>query len=336
MKCLLAALAAWLAVVGSGATEVVTLTGRAMGTAWTVKFQPTAPSLDHEGLRTRLAARLEEIEQQCSTWRPASALSRFNATTHTEWFPVPPELASVAAESLRIAALTGSAFDPTVAPLVRLWGFGPEARAEQEPSPGTIAAVLARVDWRALEARASPPALRRARAGVTADFSSTTKGFAADALSTWLTAEGLPHHLVQIGGDVCTGAAPAESSGWTVAIEQPLEDGNGLACVVRLANQAVSTSGDYRNFFRAGDRRQGHIIDPRTGRPVQGDLASVTVVHPEGATASSLATGLFVLGAEAGLDFARTQGLAALFIVRHGAVLEQRATADFDRMRKAH
>ncbi|MDP3072081.1 MAG: FAD:protein FMN transferase [Opitutaceae bacterium] len=333
MKRLLSLFAASLGVVASGATDVVTLTGRAMGTAWTVKFQAPAHGLDPEGLRARIAARLEALEQQLSTWRPSSDLSRFNTTAHTAWFSAPPELIAVAAASLRVAALTGGAFDPTVAPLVRLWGFGAEGSIESVPSPEAVAFAQARVDWRTLEVEASPPALRRTRPGITVDFSSTAKGFAADAVSALLATEDLPRHLVQIGGDVRTGAAPDGRSGWPVAIEQPLDEGRGIACVVPLAGLAVSTSGDYRNFFRAGAQRHGHIIDPRTGRPVQGDLASVTVVHPSAAVSSSLATGLFVLGLEAGRRLAEREGLACLFLVRDGGGFTSLPTAEFEKLR---
>lgn len=319
-----------------GAAEIVTLTGRAMGTRWTVKFEAEAGDLDADALRQRIEGKLEELEQQLSTYRPASVLSRFNASTHAEWFPVPAELAFVALEARRVAALTGGAFDPTVEPLVRLWGFGAGGGAGKVPQPAEILVARERIGWPLLEVRAAPPALRRARGGITADFSSTAKGFAVDALGALLDAAGRPRHLVQVGGDVRTGAIPRGHEGWSVSIEEPLETRRGVACVVSLADAAVSTSGDYRNFFRAGGQRYGHIIDPRSGMPPQGELASVTVIHPSCATASSLATGLFVLGAEAGLRLAQEEGLAALFIVQRGAALAQVSTPEFDRLRKVH
>ncbi len=333
-RTLLAALA--LAGASGGAAEIVTLAGRAMGTKWTARFEAGAAGYDPDSLRRRIADRLEALEQQLSIYRPASALSRFNASTHTEWFPVPVELARVAAEARRVAALTGGAFDPTVFPLVRLWGFGPEGRTGTVPPPAEILVARERIGWSLLEVRVAPPALRRAQAGITADFSSTAKGFAADAVGTLLDQAGLPRHVVQVGGDVRVGAAPEGQPGWAIAIEEPVEERGGVACIVALADSAVSTSGDYRNFFRAGGQRYGHIIDPRSGLPPQGDLASATVIHHSSATASSLATGLFVLGPEAGWRLALEERLAALFIVRRGSELEQVSTPEFDRWRKAH
>lgn len=317
----------WLSCLGLSAAEITTLAGRAMGTTWTVKVE--AGERDADALRRQIAARLEELAQQLSTYRPDSVLSRFNTCGHTEWFLVPAELAQVAAESRRIAQLTGGAFDPTVEPLVRLWGFGPGPHPATPPTAEIVARVRQRVDWRQLEVRAAPPALRRTRAGVTADFSSAGKGLAADAVSALLSGAGLPRHLVQIGGDVRTGAAPAGRTGWPVAIEQPATGASAFASVIPLTARAISTSGNYRNFLQAGQERLGHIIDPRTGRPAQGELAAVTVVHDSAATSSALATGLFALGAEDGLRLARAEGLACLFVVRRDNELVPLATPEF-------
>lgn len=324
---LLLAAAAFPCTAPASPPAIATLTGRAMGTTWTVKVE--ASGHDTEALHRQIAARLEDIEQQLSTYRPASDLSRFNTSGHTDWHPVPAEFAQVAAVSLRIAELTGGAFDPTVEPLVRLWGFGPGPRPETPPTAEVVARVRQRVGWRQLEVRAAPPALRRTREGVAADFSSAGKGFAADAVSALLAGAGRPRHLVQIGGDVRTGAAPAGRAGWPVAIEQPRSDRSGFAGVIDLAACAVSTSGNYRNFFQTGGARLGHIIDPRTGRPAQGDLAAVTVLHTSAATSSALATGLFALGAEEGLRLAHAEGLACLFITGRDGEFTPHATPAF-------
>ena len=302
-----------------------------MGTSWSVKFFQPAVPLERDAVSREVTALLEKLEQQFSTYRPQSELSRFNAAGRTEWIGVSPELAFVAAESRRISELTGGAFDVTVLPLVALWGFGPDAHSGAIPAPAEIAASRRLVDWRRLEVRLDPPALRKAEPRVAADLSSLAKGFAADAVSRTLTALGAPRHLVQVGGDVRAGAAAAGATGWPVAIELPTDDAPGVAGVILLESRAVSTSGDYRNFVRVGQKRYGHIIDPRTGRPVDGDLASVSVVHDSCATSSALATALFVLGAEEGLRLATREGLACLFLLRDGTGLARRATPEFER-----
>ena len=314
-------------VTGVAAKEVA-LNGRAMGTVWTAKIASSGvvAAVDDRAVSRQISERLEQLEQLFSTYRPASALSRFNRDPGTDWVAVAPEMVAVAQASQRISALTAGAFDVTVLPLLELWGFGPNGGTGTVPSAAAVAQVRARVDWRQLEARVAPPALRKGRADLTADFSSLAKGYAADEVSRLLADLGLTRHLVQVGGDV-----KAAGDDWPVAIERPLEDRSELEAVVTLKGEALSTSGDYRNFFRVGSRRFGHIIDPRTGEPTHHALAAVSVIHPSCARSSALATALFVLGPDDGWRLAQREGIAALFLVRAGDGFERRVTPEFDR-----
>ena len=313
------------------AAESMALTGRAMGTTWSAKIASPPPSLDRSAVTKRIAERLEELEQRFSTYRADSELSRFNATTGSEWISVSPELARLAVEACAISALTEGAFDVTVDPLVRLWGFGPAGRRNALPTAAEISAARERMGWRLLEARLEPPALRRAHAGVTADFSSLAKGFASDELGALLLSLGVRDYFVQVGGDVKTGGRGSDGGPWRAGIETPTPDAPTIACVVPLSGEALSTAGDYRNFFIEGGRRYGHIIDPRTGWPVAGELASVAVVHATScARSSALATAIFVMGADAGFRFAERERFACVFFVRQpDGGIAQRPTSEF-------
>lgn len=320
--------------ISSAASPPVALSGRAMGTTWVVKFVPSAGAPAPETVEHAVTERLEQLEQVFSTYRVDSELSRFNADERTEWIAVTPELARVASESRRIGELTGGAFDVTVLPLVQLWGFGAMGRAGSMPTAREIEAAREQVDWRRLEVRGEPPALRKASPRLTADFSSMAKGFAADAVSEVLVRLGVSSHLVQMGGDVKAGGSGPDGRGWRVAIERPSVDQPAVAEVIALNGNALSTSGDYRNFVVLGGRRYGHIIDPRTGAPVSGTLASVSVVHASCATSSALATALFVLGAEEGYRLATRERFAGFFQERAGSEMRVRATPEFERLRK--
>ena len=322
------------------AAEPIALAGRAMGTTWSVKFfqpAPSSPALDPTLVTARVTATLEHLESVFSTYRSASELSRFNTATSTDWCPVSPELARVAWESRRISETTSGAFDATVDPLVRLWGFGPQRRITLVPTASEINAARAFVGYQRLEVRLSPPALRKSIPELSADFSSLAKGFAADALSELLTALGAPDHLAQIGGDLKTsGTRP-----WRTAIEQPASPdlaghtaalAPALARIISLSGRALSTSGNVHNFTTIAGQRYGHIIDPRTGHPIANALASVSVVHEACATSSALATALCVLGPDAGWALAIREHLACLFILREGSVLTHRATPEFARI----
>lgn len=299
------------------AAEPVTLTGRAMGTTWIVKYRGDA---EVEAVRQRVTERLEALENIFSVYRPDSEVSRFNRARGTAWIEVSPELARVAEGSRTISDLTGGAFDATVAPLLALWGFGPKGAVRQAPSGRSLVAARQLVDYRTLEVRRAPPGLRKTRAGVTADFSSYAKGFAADQVSDLLQMLGLPDHLVQIGGDVKTRSPQS----WRVGVEKP---GAGLVATLELAKEsALSTSGNHRNAVEREGQRDGHIIDPHTGRPVVSSVVSVSVIHSSCAQSSALATGLYVMGLEAGMAVAEREGLAVLFLVDEGGLIAPRAS----------
>lgn len=300
------------------------ISGRAMGTTWSVAYRPAVPANTADELSRRVAARLEALEQIFSTYRAQSEVARFNAAAAREWFEVSPELAHTARESRAVSELTRGAFDVTVAPLVALWGFGPNGTAASMPTERAIDATRARVDFRRVEARTAPPGLRRSGHVATVDFSSMAKGFAADEVSALLVEVGVVDHLVQVGGDVKAGG----KSGWRVGIEDPRPQSRTPVEVVELTGgAALSTSGNHRNVRLHGGRWLGHIIDPRTGRPVESDVMSVSVRHPSGASSSALATGLFVLGVEEGLAVAEANGLAALYLVDVRGELRTRATS---------
>ncbi|MGH7955892.1 MAG: FAD:protein FMN transferase, partial [Opitutaceae bacterium] len=322
-------LASGMSAATTDAGKPVALAGRAMGTSWSVKFIPPTAPLEPPLVRHQIVERLEALEQQFSTYRANSTLSRFNAARHTDWFPVEPELAQVAEASRAMSELTHGAFDVTVFPLVRLWGFGGKHRPDSLPNEQAMARARALVDWRRLEVRRNPPALRKMESRLEADFSSMAKGFAADAISVLLTGLGAPNHLVQIGGDVKSSGSPSGGAGWRTGIEEPVPGAHSIALVVPLRGEALSTSGDYRNFFEAGGKRFGHIIDPRSGWPVSGSVVAVSVVHRSAAMSSALATALFVLGAEEGGRIAREQKLACLFQVRSGTNIVRHLTPEF-------
>jgi thiamine biosynthesis lipoprotein len=307
--------AAGLALAAAGsAAEPIAVGGRALGTNWSLRWvpgpdTPAAPTMQREA-----AALLEAFEAELSAWRPDSALNRLNAAPPGEWLPVSPRLAAIAAEAIAIAELTGGAFDPTVGPLLGPWGHGPAARTGTPPSPAELAPLRAAVDWRRVEVQTDPPAVRRARVDTQVDLSSPAKGRATDELSALARRLGARNHLAAVGGDLRAAGTGPRGKGWPVGIPAP---GSGAPALVRrlhLRDEALSTSGNDRNRAPIGPAGAGHLLDPRTGRPAESSLAAVSVRAATGQRASALATGLFVLGPEAGPALARTAGLHALFL----------------------
>lgn len=259
-----------------------------------------------------VADALAQVDAEISTWRSDSVLARFNVGPVDQWMPVPGPLAALVDEALTLSRQSGGAFDVTVAPLVDLWGFGPTP-AQAAPSPSAIEEARARVGHRHLQARLQPPALRKGLPGLAVDLSAIGKGHGVDRAAQSLQRLGCRDYLIDVGGEVRTLGRNPQGLPWRIGIESP---GGGTLRTLALSGLAAATSGDYRNYRMEGGRRLSHALDPRTGRPVQGDLASVTVVAESAAEADALATAILVLGPQAGRRFARQRGIAALLLTR--------------------
>lgn len=296
-------------------------------------------------LEVALPAALREVEGQLSAWRDDSALSRCQTMPAGAPCPVAPATARVLTTCLDVARATDGAFDITVAPVLALWGFSPKTKGRPlgPPSPGDIAAALARVDGDALVVTAGPPAtLTRTRADVQVDATAVTDGAAADAVARLLWQRGLRHFLVDVAGEiVVAGTADGREGGapWQVGLSDPLRhaderDGeDAAAALVALrgpeatmsgtttgpALLALSTSGSTRDLREIGGRTVSHIIDPRVGVPVVSDVVACTVVGPDVVVADALSTACMVLGPSSmATALSRFAGTSALYAYADG------------------
>lgn len=314
------------------APREIVLGGPTMGTTWSLRVvpDPGSPS-DPEALRALVQSALEEVDAAMSTYRADSAVSRFNASESTDWTDVPPMLAALVAEALAIGTATGGAFDVTISPVVALWGFGNAAPRAQPPADREIAAAQALTGQRHLGARLDPPALRKSLPGLSLDLDSIAPGFAVDLVAGRLEDAGVTRYMAEIGGELRVRGRNADGRPWRIGVERPEVAGRSVTRVVELESGALSTSGDYRDFFESAGIRYSHTIDPRSGRPVAHGLASVTVIRPTAAEADGIATALSVLGPVEGFELATRMGWAALFIERTPEGLQHRETGAFNR-----
>lgn len=323
-----------LAACSKAADGLPSLTGYTMGSRWSVTLKIPAGS-HREALRAGIQARFDAIDQQMSTWKSDSDVSRFNNAPANSWQSFPDKLFLVLQQALALAGATQGAFDPTVGSLVDLWGFGPAKRERQAPDEAAIQQALTTVGWQrirldAAQKRAFQPG------GVRLDLSAIAKGFAVDDVSEWLLSQGVENFLVDLSGELRAHGSNAQGMAWRVAVERP---GAAVASakasdltpyVIELRNRAVATSGDYRHSFSDQGRHYSHHIDPRSGRPVPYEVASVTVIAERCVEADPLGTTLTVMGADAGMAWAQQRGLAVLMLVHtEGDKLEQRMTPAF-------
>ena len=300
--------------------------GPTMGTAFRVQAYCAEPVAN---IQSRVEKVLGEVNAQMSTYLEDSELSRFNDAEVGVWVPVSAELAQVVETARMFSEISAGAFDVTVGSLVNLWGFGPGGAAGL-PQPEAIEDARARVGYRHLEVRISPPALRK-KAALYVDLSAIAKGHGVDRLAEELMASGCPSYLVDIGGEVRAGSSKPDGRPWRIGVEVPdPEHIGGVQRIVVLDQLAVATSGDYRNFIEQNNKRYSHTIDPRTGGPVTHNLASVTVLARSTTSADALATLLNVLGPDRGFALAEEQDIAALFIIRTQAGFEERTSSAFE------
>jgi len=294
----------------------VVFSGPTMGTRYTVRVvMAGGDEAANDRVRAAIDRELSLANRLFSGWDSASEISRLNAHASTEPFSVSAETLAALELGRRTSELTGGAFDVTVAPLVEAWGFGPAKRPPAIPTAVTLAALHGRIDYRLLRLDAAGRTVSKARPDVACDLSALAGGWAADRVAEGLVALGHADVLVDVGGEVSARGRRPDGSRWRVAVETP-QPGK-VGAVVELENAAVATSGDYRNFWTDPQgRRRSHILDPRTGEPISHALASATVVHREGAWADALATGLLVLGPDAGRALAARERLAARLVLR--------------------
>jgi thiamine biosynthesis lipoprotein len=313
------------------------LQGPAMGTSYTVVVSRLSSGVGRAEVEAVVDEVLRESDRHLSGWNDASELARINSTRSTDWLPISPQLHAVLRESAAVSRASAGAFDVTVGPLVRAWGFGAGAAGNPpEPSQIELDALRAQIGYQRLELREAPPALRKAVPGLTLDLDGIAPGWAVDEIATRIEALGAMDYLVELGGEVkARGRSPARRA-WRVAVERPIAGEQRALGVIELNGLGVSTSGDYRDYREVGGRRISHTIDPRDGRPVSHALAAVTVVHASVAAADAWATALMVLGPQEGMALARRQGLAALFVTRGAGTGEfkEAATPGFERLRR--
>jgi len=312
----------------------VELAGRTMGTSWHVTYTPGSQPMPSQQVLGGIEDILEAVNRSMSTYRADSEISRFNGSPNDEWFAISAGFQQVLQAAVEIGELSGGAYDVTVGPVVDLWGFGPKAGADAVPPLSELRAVLAGIgqDKLRLDAQ-NRRVMKTGELGL--DFSSIAKGYGVDQVARWLASLGVSDYLVEVGGEVRLHGHSPRGGPWRIAIEQPDAMTGSVATAISLSDNALATSGDYRNYFEVQGRRYSHTIDPRTGYPISHDLVSVTVVHSLAMMADAWATAFMVMGAEQAMKVALEQGLAVYFIRRTGGSYASSHSPQFERYLEA-
>jgi len=261
---------------------------------------------------------LRNLEERCSVYRPESELSRLNARAGNAPLPVSRELREILALAKAYGDLSGGAFDVTIGPIMKLWGFNQNRTPVKPLTLDQVWPFLDKIGYRHIVLSNDTAFLDQA--GVQVDLGGIAKGYAVDRCCAELLSRGFSNALVNLGGNMRalgapgTPGAPAKNRAWKIAVRNPFQPDQLLGTLRLLNGQAVATSGNYERFVTLNGRRYAHIIDPRTGFPVSG-MAGVTVLAHTAADADALSTTLFVQGTREGLaTLKKKPGCAALFV----------------------
>ncbi|WP_373498954.1 FAD:protein FMN transferase [Desulfococcus sp.] len=291
--------------------------GKTMGTTFHITVVTKADTVD---LERRINERLAQINRSMSTYDPESEISRFNQTDAGRPFPVSADFLQVMTVAAKLHALTDGAWDGTVNPLVNLWGFGSRKVAPRVPDPKEIDALLPDVGFRHITV-SKDATLSKDLGRVSVDLASIAKGYGVDQAAAVISASGIDHFIVEIGGEVYAKGLRPDGKPWRIGINtpKPMAGATEVYKVVALSDRALATSGDYRIFFMSGGRQYAHILDPRTGRAVENGVVSASVIAPTCTFADGLATALVVMGPEKGLALVnRLPDVECLIIVEDG------------------
>lgn len=289
------------------------LNGPTMGTRWSALFHKPA-DFDVASVHETMAEAVAEVDQQMSTWNPASDINRLNAAAPYEWIDLPHHLLTVLEAGLKIGMASGGAFDIGMGDAVTAWGFGPDDAREDCIKAARLAKRSPAFDMLELDIRNGKA---RKHSDMTFDLNGIAKGYGVDRLAEVAKQHGIEAGLFAIDGELRAVGAQPDGRGWRIAVEKPDREMRAPHSILESQDAAVATSGDYRHWIDVSGHRLSHTMDPRLGRPLTQYPASATVIAADCMSADAWATVMMVLGEERGLKLAEALGLSVLFLY-HG------------------
>ena len=300
--------------------QLFTISGNTMGTTYSIKIvNNLLQDIDLDTIKSKIDSTLQVVNQQMSTYIHDSEINTFNRLASKDWFTMSTDFYEVIVAAQEISRLTDGAFDITVRPIVDLWGFSLDLTQNtwQPPSEKAIKETIKSIGFNNIVVGKN--SIKKLNHDTKIDLNAIAKGYGVDVVFELLEGLGFTEILVEIGGEVrCLGLNKVGDP-WRIGIDKPILDiipGTELQTVISLDNNALATSGDYRNYFEYEEKLYSHMIDPTTGYPTINNVASASVTAPSCMVADALATALMVMG-EDGIDLINSLNeVEAMLIIR--------------------
>ncbi|QGY45296.1 FAD:protein FMN transferase [Maribellus comscasis] len=252
-------------------------------------------------LQEEIQKKLSEYNSMFSTYDNASVISKIN---NNENVKLTPEFVNCFEKAIEISKITGGAFDITAGPLINAWGFGPDDK--EKMTQEKVDSLLTFTGYQKIKLENKKVIKENPQMKI--DMSAIAKGYTCDLIGNFLAAKGCKNYMIDIGGEIVTKGINEKGKTWGIGISRPEEDAffaaNDYDAVVELPENAMATSGNYRNFYIEDGKKYAHTIDPKTGYPVQHSILSSTVLADNCMTADAYATAFMVLGLEKGIEIA--------------------------------
>ena len=307
---------AFIALLGgcNRGPEIIKISGSKMGTNYHVTIVADQPA--PVDLAKQIEQTLDRVDQSMSTYKVDSEISQFNQLDVGQRLVISDDFDQVLRITRKVWQKSGGTLDPTVGPLVDIWGFGPTFTGDVVPSDSAIQRSLASIGFDAVNRTVNNQQILLSKSRpLRLDLSAVAKGYAVDLVADLLEMNALPDYLVEVGGETRVSGLNPEGDPWRLAIESPSLT-EAVAQVLNLEAGAVATSGDYRNYFERDGVRYSHTIDPRSGRPTTHSVASVTVVADTCAEADAWATALIVMNSDQAVDLANELKIPVYIVAR--------------------
>ncbi len=330
----IAALIFFNAVVlyASGTDQQYTLSGKTMGTFYSVKFI-TNKTISLPAWEKRVEMQLKHINKKMSMFDTKSELSLFNHHEIKQPIHISKDFLSILLTGKQLFQITDGAWDGTVKPLVDLWGFGTSKNAARIPGQDEIAKALSNTGYEHIVIQ--PPNSALKDRAVTLDLGSIAKGYGVDKVARIFISSGIRDLLVEIGGELYASGKNKTGAPWSIGISRPDKNytNQSLHTILRLKNKAIATSGDYRNFFKKNGKTYSHVINPQTGTPIKTNIVSASVVADNCTFADGLATALMVMDLKKGLALINSlENTECLIITQKPGQFENHYSKNFTRL----